>query len=377
MKRLTILTATLASGAVLAAPASAEIVKAPTGAASKLKINASTNKTLKKHRVTVSSTGSARKSGSTFSLPYSLSRWDFAAREGDVVHFRKNTGLRFKRAGGPSIAMVHPRVIIDGRDNGYITALISNIRVKTFTFQRSTGTVTNTASMQRISGLKLKLTKASAVYLNKGLKRKVLRSYSQFGTLELNILKPATSHPGSGTPGTPGTPTPGASAPGQGTNPGGTATLGTGLLSALPIGGILGPIAPSVAVDVNGDGQPDTGVFALPLKSTTFNATTRTGTIALDGGLIVRANGQDIVRLDDPEIIIGTTSGGLYALVNGVRIKVGDIDLNALNVTVLDGTVTVSDLDVRAGALGLALPGLGLVPAGTQLLSLDLSLPQV
>ena len=380
MKRLTILTATLASGAVLAAPASADIVKAPTGASSKLKLNASTNKTLKKHRVTVSSTGSATKSGSTLSLPYSLSRWDFAAREGDVVHFKKNTGLRFRRAGGRSIAMVHPRVIIDGRDNGYITALISNIRVKTFTFKRSTGTVTNTVSAQRITGLKLKLTKASAVYLNKGLKRKVLRSFSQFGTLELNILKPAASQPGGGTPGTPGTPTtptPVASAPGQGTNPGGTATVGTGLLSALPIGGILGPIAPSVAVDVNGDGQPDTGVFALPLKGTTFNATTRTGTIALDGGLIVRANGQDIVRLDDPEIIIGTTSGGLYALVNGVRIKVGDIDLNALNVNVLNGTVTVSDLDVRAGALGLALPGLGLVPGGTQLLSLNLSLPQV
>ena len=367
MKRLTILTVALASSAVLAAPASAEIVKAPTGASSKLKLNASTSKTLKKYRVTVSSTGSASKSGSAFSLPYSLSRWDFAAREGDVVHFKKNTGLRFKRAGGRSIAMVHPRVIVDGHNNGYITALISNIRVKTFTFKPSTGTVTNTASLQRISGLKLKLTKASAVYLNKGLKRKVLRSFSQFGTLELNILKPAASQAGGDTGGTPG----------QGTNPGATATVGTAFLSALPIGAILASIGPSVAVDANGDGQPDTGVFALPLKSTTFNATTRTGTIALDGGLIVRANGQDIVTLDDPEIIIGTTSGEVYALVNGVRTKVGDVDVNALNVNVLDGTVTVSNLDVRAGALGLALPGLGLVPAGAQLFSLDLSLPQV
>ncbi len=215
----------------------------------------------------VSSTGATRRSGATWSWskPYSLSRWEFAAREGDVVHFKRNTGLRFKRAAGPSIAMVHPRVILDGR-NGYITALISNIRVKTFTFERS--------------------------------------------------------------------------------------------------------------VDANGDGQADAGVFALALKSTTFDATTRTSTIALGGGLIVRANGQDVAVLDDPEIVIGATSGGLFALVNGVRVKVGDIDPNFLNVNVRDGTVTVSDRDVRVGALGLALPGLGVLPAGAQLLQLDLSPPQ-
>jgi hypothetical protein len=377
MKRGTVITATPASGAVLAAPASAEIVRAPIGASSKLKLNASTSKTLKKHRVSVTSSGSAKKSGSTLSLPYSLSRWDFAAREGDVVHFKKNTGLKFKRAGGPSIAMTHPRVILDGR-NGYVTALISNVRVKTFTFSRSSGKVTDTATSQRISGLRLKLTKASALFLNQGLKRKVLKSFTQFGTLELNILKPAAPQPGgAGGPG--GTSTPVSVAPGQGTTPGGTATFGTGIRSALPAGSAVGPVAPGIGVDTNGDGQADAGVFALPLKSTTFNATTRTGTIVLDGGLVVRANGQDVVALRNPEIVVGATpaSSGLFALINGVRVQVGDVDLNSLKVNLLDGTVTVSDLDVKVNAAGISQLGLIGVLPGADLLKLNLSLPQL
>lgn len=381
MNRLTVFSAVLASGAVFASPASADIVKAPIGASSTLKLNAGANKTLKKHRVTVSASGSAKKSGPTLSMPYTLSRWDFAAHEGDVAHFKKNTGLRFKRARGSAIAMVQPRVILDG-NNGYITALISNVRVKTFTFKRSSGTISDTASMQRISGLRLKLTKASALFLNKGLHRRVLRPFTQFGTLDLNLLKPAASAPGGtsgGTSGgTTGNATPISDAPGQGDNPGAVAAFGSGFLAALPAGSTLTSLAPSVAVDVDGDGQAEAGVLALPLKSTTFNATTRTGTIALDGGLVVRANGQDVVVLDDPEIVIGATpaTSGLYALVDGARIKVGEIDPGALNVSVLDGTVKVSDLDVRVSPLGLTLPGLAALAPNSQLASLNLSLPQ-
>lgn len=305
-------------------------------------------------------------------MPYSLSRWDFGAREGDVVHFKRNTGLRFKRAGGPSIAMVHPRVILDGR-NGYVTALISNVRLKTFTFKRSSGKVTETSGAQRISGLKLKLTKASALFVNKGLKRKALRAFTPFGTLELNILKPA-SQPGSGS----GAPVPAGQAPGAGTTPGGTARVGTGLLGFLPAGSTLSPVAPGVGVDADGDGQPDAGVFGLPLKSTTFDAASRRGTIALDGGLVVRANGQDTLVLDDPEVVIGAdeASSGFFALVNGERVRVGEIDPGSLDFNLNNGTVTLSDLDVRVSPAGAGLPGLvGLVP-GARLLRLDLSLPE-
>ncbi|MBA2517693.1 MAG: hypothetical protein H0V22_10350, partial [Solirubrobacterales bacterium] len=199
-----------------------------------------------------------------------------------------------------------------------------------------------------------------------------------FGTLELNILKPAAPQPGgAGGPG--GTSTPVSVAPGQGTTPSGTATFGTGIRSALPAGSAVGPVAPGIGVDTNGDGQADAGVFALPLKSTTFNATTRTGTIVLDGGLVVRANGQDVVALRNPEIVVGATpaSSGLFALINGVRVQVGDVDLNSLKVNLLDGTVTVSDLDVKVNAAGISQLGLIGVLPGADLLKLNLSLPQL
>ncbi|HWI22643.1 MAG TPA: hypothetical protein VNT22_08525 [Baekduia sp.] len=351
---------------VSAGPASADIVKAPTGPSSQIKPNKTTLKALEKGGVTWRATGKGKKSGSTLSLPYSLARWDFQAHDGDVAHFQKSTGFRLRRAGGHSISMVHPRVVVDG-SNGYITALIAGVRVKTFTFKLASGTITDTASQQTIKGLKLKLTKASADYLNRGLKRKVLRRYSQFGTLNLRLLKPSS---GSG-------PIALKSAPGQGTNPGGTLRIGPGLTGAVPAGGTLLPLSPSLAVDTNGDGQAEANVIGLPLKGATFDATSRTGTISLNGGLVVRIAGQDVAVLDDPEIVVGTTpqASGLYALVQGVRVKVGDIDPSKLNVNVHNGTVTISDLDVLV-APGVTLPGVGLLAPGTQLLSLDLSLPQ-
>jgi hypothetical protein len=165
--------------------------------------------------------------------------------------------------------------------------------------------------------------------------------------------------------------------------PGSTVAVGQGLTSMLPTGSTLATIAPALAVDLNGDGTPDTGVFGLGLKSSTLDATTRQGTVQLDGGFVVRAAGQDLVTLDDPEIVVGATSqtSGLYALVNGVRIRVGDIDPALLRLSVAGVTVTVSGLDVRVsteGALALStVPGLTGLTAGGQLLSLDLSVPQL
>jgi hypothetical protein len=235
------------------------------------------------------------------------------------------------------------------------------------------------SGQSRLSRVKLKLTKASALFLNQGLKRKVLKPFTQFGVLELRILKPAAlAGPGPGGSGGAGGAAPAGQTPGRGSTPGGTADARTGIASALPAGGLLAPITPAVAVDLNGDGQPDADVFGLPLKSTTFSATTNTGTIALDGGFVVRAGGQDVLVLDDPEIVIGTTpaTSGLFALVDGARVKVGDIDPSALTVNAADGTVTLSNLDVRVSSAGAALLAPLGVAQGSPLLSLDLSLPQ-
>ena len=71
------------------------------------------SKTFKKHKLTLSASGPAKESGaSKLTMPYSLSRWDFGTREGDVAHFAKNTGFRLKR-GKRSALVVHPRLVLD------------------------------------------------------------------------------------------------------------------------------------------------------------------------------------------------------------------------------------------------------------------------
>ena len=98
-------------------------------------------------------------------MPYSLSRWDFGTREGDVAHFAKNTGFRLKR-GKRSALVVHPRLVLDTPTSGYVTALIANERIKFFTVSGTKRQVTDTSTAQVITGFNLKLTQAGANYVN-------------------------------------------------------------------------------------------------------------------------------------------------------------------------------------------------------------------
>jgi hypothetical protein len=373
MRRFAALPVALVGAALIPGSASAEIVKAPTGEQSRLTVNSTTLKTLKHNKVTVAISGATKKSGSSFTLPYSLSRWDFAAREGDVAHFAKNTGIKLRR-GKRSVAVVHPRLIMDTPSSGYVTALIANERIKVFTVSATKVKVTDSAALQQIDGLKLKLTQAGANYVNKGLKRKVLKRFSQFGTFDLRLIKPAAA-PAVGGAGA------GGGTPGQGDTPGGTATVNPSFLGLLPGGGKVSSLIPPISQDIDGDGNPDVGLVALPLEGATFDADTRTGTIQLGGGLIIDLPGGTKVSLVNPEVVIGATSdsSGLFATIDGVRVKVGDIDTSTLNLNIGDGTVTIDDLDVTVGGAlkTLLTPLLGNLPAGTPLLSLDLSLPEV
>jgi hypothetical protein len=300
-------------------------------------------------------------------IPYNLARWDFTTHEGDVAHYTKHTGWRFayKRH---KVSMTHPRLVMDSPRAGEIEALISNVRIKVFTVSAKTAKVANTATSQNETGLHIKLTKAGADYVNKALHHKSLKRFSQFGTLDVHLRLPT------GATGTPG----------QGTTPGATASA-AGLLSTLPGGSTIAPGGePAASIDANGDGQPDAGVVTLPLSGGSIDATTKTGDVKLAGGLTltVPALGTS-ATLSDPEVVLGATpdASGLYATVNGVRLKVGDLDTNNLNLDVANGTVDVKGLHVTVS--GAAAPvlqqvlGTPLIQSGMPLLSLDLSTLQL
>ncbi len=369
MRRPLLIPAAVAGGLLLPSTAGAEIVKGPTGERSTVTVNSATMKTLKKHKLTLSASGQARKSGSTkLTLPYSLSRWDFATREGDVAHFAKNTGFRLKR-GKRSALVVHPRLVLDTPRSGYVTALIRNERIKFFTVSGTKTQVTDTGTVQTITGFNLKLTQAGANYVNKALKRKALKRFTQFGTMDVRLIKPPASSSGTA---------PGASAPG------GSATVTPGLLGALPGGGTITPLLPGTQIDTDGDGKPDSGLSILPIDEADIDLDTNTGTIELGGGLIITAPALGTeVSLVDPQIVLGVTpdASGLFAHINGVRIKVGDIDTGKLDINLLDGTVTIDGLDVTvSGAAAPVLNGIlgtSLIQSGTPLLSLDLQFPKL
>ena len=82
------------------------------------------------------------------------------------------------------------RLVLDTPTSGYITALIRNERIKFFTVSGIRRQVTDTSTTQVLTGFNLKLTQAGANYVNKGLKRKALKRFSQFGTMDLRLIKP-------------------------------------------------------------------------------------------------------------------------------------------------------------------------------------------
>ncbi len=122
----------------------------------------------------------------------------------------------------------------------------------------------------------------------------------------------------------------------------------------------------------------------LPLSGGSIDATTKTGDVKLAGGLTVNVPSLGTsATLMNPELVIAATNdaSGLYATVSGVRLKVGDLDTNNLNLDVADGTVNVQGLHVTVS--GAAAPvlqqilGTPLIQAGTPLVSLDLSTLQL
>jgi hypothetical protein len=346
-------------------PARAEIVKAPRGEKSRLHVNKATQKRLKHTRTKIAAIRPATKSGATLSMPYDLARWDFETHEGDVSHFAKHNGLRFKWH-KHKVAMEHLRLIMDTPKAGYVSGLISNVRLKVFTVNANHVKVSDTTGAQVITGYKLKLTQGGADYVNKALHHSSLKRFSQFGTLDVHLIRPAKT----------------TGQPGTGTNPGATATAQPGFISQMPGGSTIAPGGePAASVDADGDGNPEAGIVTLPLAGGSFDVATNSGQAQLDGAIRIDIPPLGTsLTLDHPQVVIGSTpdASGLFADVNGVHMKVGDIDTNNLNLDVAEGTVNIHGLNVTvSGALAPVLNGvLGtpLIQAGTPLISMDLSL---
>ena len=336
MRRLLVVPAVLLGGAALPCTASAQIVKAPTGETSSLKVASSQTKTFKKHKLTFSATGAAKKSGSTLTLPYSLSRWDFGTREGDVAYYAKKTGFKLKR-GKRTATAINPRLVLDTPKSGYISMLIANERIKFFTVSGAKAKAADSGNVQQTTGLHAQA--------HPGGRQLRQPRAAQEGPQALQPVRHArrADHPaGRGDPAARRRrrrPATAAARPAKATRPAARSPINPGLIDLLPGGGSVTPLLPADGIDLDGDGNADLTV--LPLEGVDVDLDSETGTIKFGGGLILDLPGLGTrVELVNPEIVLGTDAG-LYAHVNGVRVKVGDIDTDTLDLNVLDGTVTI------------------------------------
>src|SRR5690349_5530582 len=224
MRRPLLITVAITGAALLPASASAEIVKAPTGESSTMNVSAAQQKTWKKHKLKLAASGSAKAASRKLTLPYSLSRWDFTTHEGDVAYFAKDEGFKLT-LGKRKAVVTHPRFVLDDPKTGYVTVLIANERIKFFTVSGAAAKASDSGNVQSITGYTLKLTQAGANYVNKALHKKALKRFSQWGTMDLRLIRPASSGGGAGG---------GGGTPGQGDTPGGTLTVAPSFTGLLP-----------------------------------------------------------------------------------------------------------------------------------------------
>ena len=105
--------------------------------------------------------------------------------------------------------------------------------------------------------------------------------------------------------------------------------------SALPGGGTITPLLPGTTIDTDGDGKPDSGLSILPIDEADIDLDTNTGTIELGGGLVIsrpRARHRGLARRPGDRTRRHPGRQRPLRLINGVRVKVGDIDTNTLDI---------------------------------------------
>ena len=214
---------------------------------------------------------------------------------------------------------------MDTPTSGYVTALIANERIKFFTVSGTAAKATDSGNVQQIDGLQAQAHAGGRELRQPRLKRKALKRFSQFGTLDLRLIKPAAP----------------PAAPAAAAAAGGGGTPGQGDDARRHRDDQ--PRLPRPAAGRRHGHAADPGDRAGPrrrrqarrrprrcCRSRTSTSTPTPGparsSSAAAWSSTCPARGQ--VALVNPEVVIGATNdaSGLFATIDGVRVKVGDID---------------------------------------------------
>jgi hypothetical protein len=346
-----------------------------------LTLSVKTKRSLARQHVTVRALRPATRRKSSYALPASSGKWNFAKATG-TLNLKGVLAIAIRKR---SVKMRSVTFRRPAKGNGQLTVKVARHKVKLFTIT-GRAHVKRSATSETISGLTAKLTKAGATRLNRALHTHAFRKGQSFGSFTVKV----SNTPVSGTAGAPGAgaaaPVTGASSTGAGVAfaPAFRSLLDSAGLGAVPLlpgsNGLPAPLGTTPIPGLDGTG------VTLPLNGSSAGASfsngVLTGTIPLSGGLQL-GNGALSVSLTNPQVTLGTGTEGSslsFQVNGGPEVKLFDLDTSQLVQSALpNGTLDLKGLLATlstegAASLNAAL-GKNLFTTGTPVGGLTLIVP--
>jgi hypothetical protein len=349
-------TAALGSAALLAPQVQAAPTKVKSGR-TVLTISTKGNKALKRRHIEIRAAGRTRARKRAYRSPVRSGRFNFETNRGTL---NQAGGLRLRR-GRRKLAIRAVKVRLGRKSR--VVARIGRRKVAFAVLSRRAQKVHQSGNRRTVSRIRVRPSKRAAKLIRRKLGGKRLSPRRTIASLRVTVRRP------SGSTGAPPAGTPGA---------GDSATTGSAKISFAPgLAELLGQAGLDLSALPGADQLPD-GTIDLPVAAVNIDPQTGEGTIDLDGGLSL-GNGDNAVKIEDPQVVLSATEAGLYAWVAGVRIKVAALEDAGLGELLRDGATqiegTVLTLAPQAAELFSQLGGVSLFVPGTPFGDLSLTLP--
>jgi hypothetical protein len=328
------------------------------GGQTTLTLTAKAKKVLKKRHIKLVATrpGKGKGKSRTYKLPVKTGKYDFKTNKGTV---NQGGALRLKK--GRKVVKVTAIKVTLGKSSK-VVAKVAGRKMTLGKLVRNKQRVKSSAVNRSVTRIKLKVTKSAAKRINKKLRGHAFSGRGQVATLAVRVHKPKNAAGGTGT--TPVTPTNGTAAAAK-------IGLAPGIAAALAENGLTPSALP-------GADQLPGGVISLPVAGVNIDPETGTGTIDLTGGLTL-GSGENAVTIDHPQIVANGDQSGLFASVNGVRVKLAGLENSGLNEALQSGSKQISDLLIQLSPEGAAAlnqaGGVSMFLPGTPFGDVSLTLP--
>jgi hypothetical protein len=323
-------------------------VTSQSGDGATLTLSAKAKRSFSGQHVSLTAQRPATRRKSTYALPDSSGKWNFAKATGTL----NLKGVLHVALGRRSVAMKSVTFTRPAKGNGQVTVKLAGHKVQLFTVTGKVK-VKHSGATEILSGMTAKLTKAGATKLDKALNKSALSNGQSFGSFTVRV----STAPIAGAPGASGVTPSSSSGVGLALTPDFVSLLKSAGLSGLPLvpasGGLPAPLGTTTIPGADGSS------VTLPLNGSTaggsFDQGTLTGTIPLSGGLQLD-NGAASVSLTNPELTLGTGTEGSalsFQLNGGPEVKLFDIDTSQLEQAATpDGGLSLSGLEATLSSEG-------------------------